>query len=385
MIERELKNIIQDIAKKMPVVSITGPRQSGKTTLAKIAFQEYKYLNLENIQTREYAENDPVSFLNQDSKGLIIDEVQNVPELFSYIQVIVDEKRNNGMFILTGSNNFLLLEKISQSLAGRVAIFHLFPFSLKELENTKYNQKKYEDYILNGFYPRLYDQELLPEEIYPSYIQTYIERDVRKIININDLRVFQQFIRICAGRIGQLINFSSIGNELGIDHKTIKRWFSILETSFIIYFLHPWHKNFNKRIVKTPKLYFYDTGVASSLLKIKSTEQLDTHFAKGALFENLIINEIIKNNLNQGSTLEIYFWRDNIGNEIDLIISEGNHYKPVEIKSGKTIHESFFKGLKYINKISSSKPENSYLIYGGIEHQKRTDVEIIPWNSLDEL
>ena len=385
MIPRQISSKIFEHVKKMPVLAITGPRQSGKTTLVKHLFPNYSYLNLENLVEREFAETDPIGFLKNHPKGLILDEIQNVPELFSFIQTIVDDTGEQGKFVLTGSNNFLLLEKITQSLAGRVTIFHLLPFSLRELAASKISFRHYEEILWKGFYPRLHDKKLMPSDIYPSYIQTYIERDLRKLINVKNLSQFQRFLRLCAGRIGQIVNFSNISTETGVDYKTIQNWLSILETSYIVYTLPAWYENFNKRITKSPKLYFYDTGIACYLLAINSTNDLDVHFAKGALFENMIMNEIRKSYHNHNISSRMYFWRENNGIEIDLILDKGNKFIPIEIKSGRTINQDFFKNLLAIKKLGKNKIENLFLIYGGEEDQERSDVSVRSWKNLPDI
>lgn len=382
MIKRELQNTIVEMAKKMPVISITGPRQSGKTTLAKICFPDYDYYNLENPSVLERAKIDPQSFLTNHSKGIIIDEVQLFPELFSYIQAISDENKIDGEFILTGSQNFLLFQKIAQSLAGRVYITHLLPLSISELKVSNYWLDNSNYYLYNGFYPRMHEKNIQPDFYFPSYIQTYVERDVRQIVNISNTAIFQKFMKIVAGRVGQLVNFNSIANEIGVDQKTIKSWFSILETSFIVFFLQPHHKNFNKRVVKTPKLYFYDTGLVSNLLGIQDQNSIDIHWAKGALFENLVILELIKKKLNKGLQPQFYFWRDNIGNEIDCVEDKGNELYSFEIKSSKTIQKDFFKGLNYFNKISENSIKSSSLIYGGDESYPLGDHNVVSWKDL---
>ena len=372
------------MADKMPVVSITGPRQSGKTTLAKQCFPKYDYVNLENPDMLQDAKADPRVFLARHRHGLIIDEAQLFPELFSYIQTISDERGKSGEYILTGSQNFLMSARISQSLAGRVFITHLLPFSIEELKKTPYWKKNVEDFIFTGFYPRIYDKKINPEQFYPSYIQTYTERDIRQIINVSDLFLFQKFMRLAAGRTAQMLNYHSLANELGVDIKTIKSWFSILEASFIVFFLPPHFRNFKKRLVKTPKLYFYDTGLVCSLLGIKSSEEVGKHWAKGALFETLVIADMMKNYFNKAERPPLYFWRDNTGHELDCILDEGASVKPVEIKSGTTIHSDFFKGLSYYNVLSKSKTSGSYLIYGGTKNYKRKEGQVLGWANSDE-
>lgn len=385
MVKRHVAQILKIIAEKFPVITVTGPRQSGKTTLCKSVFPNYEYVSLENPDNKDFALEDPRGFLKQYSSKVIIDEAQHAPQLFSYIQEIVDNSKEKGQFILSGSQNFLLLDKISQSLAGRTYIFHLLPFSLEELKPTKYYSKNIDENIFKGGYPRLYNDGLEPKEFFPSYIQTYIERDIRSITNIQDLSLFKQFIKLCAGRTGQILNTNSIGNQLGIDHKTVKRWLSILETSFIIYLLKPWYKNFNKRIIKSPKLYFYDTGLVCNLLGIKSENDVKNHFAKGALFENFVITELLKSNLNKQKNSDFYYWRNKNGNEMDLIIENGMKISFIEIKSSQTINATFFKGLNYLNSISNTLATNNYLIYGGDKVQQRSNSLVIPWSHLDKL
>lgn len=383
MITRQILEKLREMAGKFPVLTITGPRQSGKTTLCRQVFSDYRYVSLETPDIRLFAENDPRGFLEEYKGQVIIDEAQNVPKLFSYIQGIVDESKQVGQFILTGSQNFLLLEKISQSLAGRVYVFHLLPFNQLELSQA-YQQEVFAA-VYKGGYPVIYDREVEPIDYFPSYIQTYIERDVRSILQVKDLNLFSAFIKTCAGRVGQLFNASAVGAELGIDYKTVQSWFSILETSFIVYRLQPWHVNFNKRIVKTPKIYFYDTGLANNLLGIKSAEELQSHYAKGALFENYVINEHIKNDRNKGNNNMPFFWRDNIGNEVDLLIDNGNNLKIVEIKSSKTIHADFFKGLNYFDKIQQNYQVQRFITYAGDENRIQFDTKILPWNQLHKI
>ncbi|MGC4128737.1 MAG: ATP-binding protein [Bergeyella sp.] len=371
------------MATKMPIISISGPRQSGKTTAAKTAFPDYDYVNLENPDTLADAKSDPRIFLSRHKKGLIIDEVQIFPELFSYIQTISDERGKTGEFILTGSQNFLLSAKISQSLAGRVFITHLLPLSISELQNSDYQNPDYEDFLFKGFYPRIYDKDIEPNFFYPSYIQTYAERDLRQIINISNLFLFQKFMRLAAGRIGQLLNFSSFAIELGVDLKTVKSWFYILETSFVVFFLQPHHQNFSKRLVKTSKFYFYDTGLACSLLGIKNKEDLNLHWAKGALFENMIISDIAKNYYNKAENPPFFFWRDNTGNEVDCLLDEHNSIKSVEIKSSTTINSDFFKGLNFYKKLNNDSVP--YLIYGGNENKLRKEAQILSWDSTKQI
>lgn len=385
LINRQLGEKIRDIAGKMPVVSITGPRQSGKTTLAKQIFPEYEYANLENPLTRQFARDNPFRFLQQNERGIVIDEAQHLPELFSYIQIHVDNTRRNGEIILTGSQNFLLMEKITQSLAGRVAIFNLLTFSARELTGTAYEEKDAFDYIYRGLFPRIYDQQTPPDVFYPSYIQTYVERDVRQVQSIGDLAAFERFLQLCAGRVGQIFNQSAIANETGVSAPTIARWMSVLQTGFVAYLLPPFFNNFNKRITKTPKLYFYDTGLVCSLLRIRSAAELNQHFARGALFENFIVNEVMKNQLNKGIRPDLYFWADSAGNEIDLIVQQGQQLSPIEIKSADTLRPDFFKNLELFQKLSGTAPDDCYLIYQGTENQDRSNGKVRGWRGLPEF
>lgn len=385
MLNRKLGIKIKESASKMPIIAITGPRQSGKSTLIKALFPNHHYINLEDPELRQFALTDPKGFLHTQKGSLILDEVQYVPHLFSYIQVISDQEKIPGQFILSGSLNFQLMESISQSLAGRVSIFNLLPFSLEEIKGSSFEMETYEAYILKGFYPRIYDLELDPYRWLQDYLRTYVERDVRQLLNIGDLGVFRQFIEMCAGRIGQLVNFSEIGNQLGISYQTVSKWLSILETSFICYTLRPYHKNFNKRIVKSPKLYFYDTGLACALLNLRTVEELNRHFAKGALFENLILNEVMKNQLNRDLPTNNYFWNAASSHEIDLVMEVGGKLIVAEIKSARTINSNFFNSLTYFQNASGISSEDTYLIYGGEEVQKRSIAQVLNWNRLDLL
>ena len=383
MIQRQLYTKASQLLEKFPIIAITGPRQSGKTTFSKQLRPEYSYVNLEDITNREFAKNDPKGFLNTYKNGAIIDEIQYVPELFSYLQVFTDERNQVGEYIITGSQNFLLMQQISQSLAGRVALFTLLPLSLKELKDSEYSFSTWESFAVSGSYPRKILFDIDGRDYYANYLSTYVERDVRLLKNITNLDLFQKFIFLVAGRVGQLFNQSSLGNELGVDNKTINSWMSLLETSYIAYRLYPYHSNFNKRIVKTPKVYFYDTGLLSFLLGIKSEQEMSQHFAKGSIFENLIITEFLKNAYNKGDTPSFYFWRDHANNEVDLLIENYPKIDIYEIKSSATIKMDFFKGLNHFKGLHSSV--NAHLIYGGTENQKRTEVNVIGWISTSSI
>lgn len=384
MIERIIKRKTLLLARKFPVISVTGPRQSGKTTLIKSAFPDYRYETLEDPGTRLLVQNDPVRFLGGKEK-IIIDEIQRSPELFSYIQGMVDKNNISGQFIISGSQSFLLNQHISQSLAGRVAILNLLPLSIAELQKGKIDVTDYEKLIFTGFFPRIYDKKISPADFYPNYIQTYIERDIRLLQNIHDLNTFVRFIKICAGRTGQLINYTSLANDCGISPNSARSWLSLLESSHIIFLLQPHHQNFKKRLVKMAKLYFTDTGLASSLLDIQSENQLLSHYLRGALFENLILSEFIKMRLNSGLRPNIYFWRDNKGMEIDCLIETGETVTPVEIKSGNTFNPDYFKNLRYWNRISGNNPENSWVIYGGDYSRPTGDGNLISWKNISKI
>jgi predicted AAA+ superfamily ATPase len=384
MIQREIKDKLLQLSGKFPVVSLTGPRQSGKTTLLQESFPEYLYTSLEDPDIRIQAESDPRRFL-ASAPRMIIDEIQRIPELFSYIQTITDQTGRVGQYLISGSQSFLLNEKISQSLAGRVAILHLMPFSYSELTAHGLKAKSIESIIYQGLYPRLYDKLIDPQDFYPNYIQTYIERDVRLLQNVQNLNLFVRFMKLCAGRVGQLLNLSSLANDTGVSVNTAKSWISILEASFIVFLLQPHYRNFNKRLVKMPKLYFYDTGLASSLLGISSSQQIDVHFQFGSLFENYIISELLKRRFNQGKRNNLYFWRDHKGTEIDLIIEQTDSLVPVEIKSSRTYSQSFFSGLNYWRKISGSQATQQYVVYGGSGIRETKDGILLGWEKLDHI
>ena len=344
MIKREAEKVILSLAKQFKVVAVIGPRQSGKTTLVRYIFKNKPYVNFENPDIRLFAMEDPRGLLSNYPDGAVFDEVQRVPEIFSYLQQILDESSRNGLFIITGSNNFLLQETISQSLAGRVGYLKLLPLTLNEIKDK---ESAASQLIFKGFYPSLFNNTIESSLWYSNYIRTYIERDVRLIKNISNLVTFERFLRLCAGRIGQLLNMNSLAIETGVDNKTIGAWIGVLETSFVLFRLQPYHKNYNKRIVKMPKIYFYDTGLAATLLGIQNSNQLDLHPFKGALFENMIIVDMLKTRFNKAKTNNLYFWRDNIGNEIDLLLDKGLTITPIEIKSGQTVTSDYFKGIKW--------------------------------------
>lgn len=378
MIERTLKIKLLDLINKYPIVTLTGPRQSGKSTLLRASFPDYKYVSLEDPDMRLFSTEDPRGFLATYPDKTIIDEVQRVPSLFSYIQTHTDNINKEGMYLLAGSHNFLLMEKINQSLAGRTAILKLLPFSHYELTTGGVIQSSVDDEIFKGSYPRIYDKDIAPADYYPFYIQTYVERDVRLIRSIGDLSKFIRFLKLCAGRIGQLINLSSLANECGVSVTTATSWISILEASYICYLLKPDHNNYAKRLVKAPKLYFYDTGLACSLLDIRNTAQVKTHFLRGGLFENMVINEFVKMAYNKGEDPNLSFWRDSTGNEVDLLLTEGGKQYAYEIKSGATYSKDFFKGISKWAKLSNTPSERCYTIYNG-ENIKTSQGDVLSW------
>lgn len=381
MIQRTAKDKLKDLASKFKAVAVTGARQTGKTTLVKQVFKGKPYLSLENPETRNFALEDPRGFLASYPKGAILDEVQRAPELFSYLQEILDNSKVKGLFILSGSNNFLLQQNISQTLAGRVGYINLLPFSIEELKKSKLLPDDDDQLMLKGFYPPIYDQEIPPLDWCPNYIKTYIEKDVRQIKNITDLIVFERFIKLLAGRSGQELNNSALSVESGVDVKTIQSWIGILESSFIIYLLKPHFKNFNKTIVKRPKVYFYDTALVCYLLGIRNVLHLKTHPLRGSIFEGMVVTELIKKRTNAGLPINIYYWRDKTGHEIDVIIDNAGKLLPIEIKSGKTLNSEFFKNIEYWSKLSGA--EKSVLLYAGDQNQKRTTgKEVLNWRNL---
>ena len=380
MIERVAAKKIKELAGIFKVIAVTGPRQSGKTTLVKAIFPSKPYVSLENPDTRRFAIEDPRGFLEQYKNGAIFDEVLRTPELFSYLQEVIDNSNTKGLFILTGSNNFLLQQNITQSLAGRVSFLYLLPFSVPEISTLEAIDDD-NTLLLNGCYPPVYDQHIPPADWYPNYIRTYIERDVRLIKNITDLYVFERFMRLLAGRTGQELNLTALSSEVGVDTKTIQSWLGVLESSFIIYLLKPHYQNFNKTITKRAKIYFYDTGLVCSLLGINNTTILATHPLGGSLFECMVITEMVKQRTNAGLPINLYYWRDKTGHEIDLLVDNGETLLPIEIKSGKTINSDFFRNLLYWNGLSGMK--KGYLVYAGTETQKRSNgLEVIGWKDL---
>lgn len=387
MISRTLEPKIKSLAKKLPVIGLIGPRQSGKTTLAKKIFKNHKYISLEDLKAREFFKEDPHGFFEfyKNKNGIILDEIQEVPDILSYVQVYSDKYNKSGYFVLTGSQNFLVLEAITQTLAGRIALFTLLPLSISELTKGKLLPKNIDRLIFNGLYPRIYDKKLSPLDWYPTYIKTYLERDIRTIKNISDLNLFQKFIGLCAGRTGQLLNISALANDCGITQITAKSWLGLLEASFVIFFLQPYHKNISTRLVKTPKLFFYDTGIVCSLLGIESWEQVTTHYLRGGLFESLVVCELFKQRYNRGLNPNFYFWRDKSGNEVDCIMVSGDKLTPIEIKAGQSISSNYFDGIKYLHELLEKDVKPGYIVYGGEENQKRLSGNVLSWKNIDEI
>ncbi len=381
-VKRQIESIIKSQLSKFPILALTGPRQSGKTTLLKELFKDYRYVSLENPDIRSFALTDPLGFLNEYSDYTILDEVQKVPTLFSYIQGIVDENKKMGQFILSGSQNFHLLANITQSLAGRVALFKLLPLDFEELKSSSLLNDSYTETSIKGFYPAIFDRDIDPKIFYSNYVQTYIEKDVTELLNIKDLKLFRNFLSLCAGRAGQLLNLSSLANECDISHPTAKAWLSLLESSYLVFLLQPYHQNFNKRIVKSPKLYFYDTGLLNYLLGIRTSSSLEIDRLKGNIFENMIVAEFQKRNYHQYLLREYNFWQDSNANEIDILMKNESGFDVFEIKATQTITSDLFKQMDRFEEIASPIKVNKTLIYGGNDNQKRTKYNVTSWQNV---
>ena len=380
MIEREIMPRLTALFRQYPFVTVTGPRQSGKTTLCRAAFPDLAYANLEAPDQRDFAESDPRSFLAQFGEGAIIDEVQQVPALLSYLQVLADEKGRNGLFVLTGSEQFRLSDAISQSLAGRTALLCLLPFSLAERRLMGASEAM-DDVIYSGFYPRILDQGLEPHQALGDYFETYVERDVRRLGEIRNLSSFRRFVRLCAGRVGQLVNLSSLGSDAGVSHTTAREWLTVLEASYIVFQLPPFHANIRKRLIKSPKFYFYDVGLASYLIGIENKEQVATHPLRGALFENMVVAEALKHRFNRGRRSNLSFFRDSRGLECDIFYETGHGIGAIEVKSGSTVASDYCDSL---NRIADLIPNISAkaVVYGGTARQSRDDCGIVPLSDL---
>lgn len=379
-IRRDIEKEVLDASKYFPVVTITGPRQSGKTTMVRNLFADLPYFSFENPDIRLFAKNDPRAFLSQNESGAILDEIHLAPEIISYLQQIVDENKTSTKYILTGSNNFSIIRNVSQSLAGRTAILKLLPFSLNEIQEI--NTFSTDQLILKGFYPEIYSHNYNPVKVYRSYYETYLERDLRQIVNIKDLSLFQKFIRICAGRIGNIFNASSIASEVGVSVTTINAWISVLEASFVVLLLQPYYENINKRLIKSPKLYFYDVGLASYLLGIEELNQVARDPLRGALFENLVLMDIIKLRYNQGLDHNLFFYRDSHQNEIDIVYKTGHYLITIEVKSSQTFLIDFLKGLKHFKNLMNDKIDKQFLAYDGEYEQKSDGIQIANFRHL---
>jgi predicted AAA+ superfamily ATPase len=381
MIKRGASSKIKQLAKKFPAVGLLGPRQSGKTTLAKELFPKKPYVSFENQDNILLVTKDPRAFLDQYKTGAIFDEIQRVPQLLSYLQGVIDDQPNKvGLFIITGSQNLLLLESISQTLAGRIAFIHLLPFSFSELASSKHGTQSLNKLILNGGYPRLYDRKIKPVDFYPNYLLTYVERDVRQIKNITNLAMFQRFLKVCASRVGQEVNYTSIGNDTGVDQKTVLSWFGILEASFIAFRLQPFYNNLGKRLTQMPKLYFYDTGLCCSLLELETESHVNTHPLRGALFENLIVLELLKARFNNGQRSNLFYWRDRTGNEIDVLLDQSAQVVPVEIKTSATFTTDYVKGINYWKKINPNV-KKAFVVFTG-KTASLDKISILNWKEI---
>ncbi|MDP2854733.1 MAG: ATP-binding protein [Smithellaceae bacterium] len=379
MIRREAEDAIRTLLRGFPIITITGPRQSGKTTLAKAIFPDKPYASLEDPDVRFAAKEDPRSFLERFPGGAVLDEVQRCPDILSYLQTAVDADGRMGLYILTGSQQFGLLSNITQSLAGRTAFVELLPFTFSELSQAGKQPQNIDQMLHTGGYPPLYDRDIAVRAWFGAYVTAYLERDVRQVLKVQELETFQRFVRLCAGRTGQLLNFSSLATECGITHNTAKAWISVLEASYIVFQLRPHHANFSKRLVKAPKLYFYDVGLASWLLGIQTPEQLETHPLRGSIFETFVVAEMMKSFLNRGERPQLHFWRDSNGIEVDLLIEREGRIIPVEIKSGKTITGHFFSSLEKWAALAGDLAFHPTLIYGGEENYHHKGIRIMGW------
>lgn len=385
MIDRDLAPRLRAAARRFPAATLTGPRQSGKSTLCRMVFPNHAYANLEAPDVRAFAATDPRGFLAQFDKGAIIDEIQRVPELTSYLQHLIDEDPRHGRWILTGSQSLTMMESVSQSLAGRTAVLHLMPLARSEARRFKRHPKSLDETLFTGGYPRILDQRLEPSEWLGSYVRTYVERDVRLISNIGDLATFQRFVQLCASRTAQLLNLSSLAMDAGISQPTAKAWLSILETTFVTFRLQPYFGNIGKRLIKTPKLHFYDSGLVCWLLGIRDPSQLRLHPLRGPIFETWVVSEILKHRFNRGEHAGLYFYRDRHGLEADIVIEDGQKLTVVEAKSGQTATTDLVNAGRQVTQILADTAQaQRVVVFGGESSQKRTDVEVLSWNSLDQ-
>jgi predicted AAA+ superfamily ATPase len=384
MIKRTAEELARTLARGFPIVAFTGPRQSGKTTLARALFPEHAYVSLEDPVDREFALRDPRGFLARFPEGAVIDEVQRCPDLFSYLQGLVDTRRRMGDFILTGSQQFGLLSGISQSLAGRVGLVQLLPFALAELRAAGRMPQSLDAVLWQGGFPPLYDRELLPHLWFPNYVATYVERDVRQLLAVRDIDLFQRFVKLCAARTGQLLNLSSLAVDCGISHTAAREWLTVLEASYLVMRLPPYFRNFGKRLVKTPKLYFLDVGLAAWLLGIRDADTLNTHALRGALFETWVVTELVKERFNAGQPADLYFWRDNIGHEVDVVFESQGRLQPVEIKSGATFVTDWLAGVRKWVGFAGEDALPPRIVYGGDDSYVREGVQVQSWRSFGE-
>ena len=382
MLARDAEKTLIRLAKSFPIVAITGPRQAGKTTLAKAVFKGKPYVSLENPDEREFAQNDPKRFLARFHNGAVLDEVQRCPSLLSWLQGLVDERGVMGDFVLTGSAQFDLIEGITQTLAGRVGRVELLPLSSRELKAANQLPNSLSQMLIQGGYPALYDRKIITQDWFSNYVATYVERDVRQLISVRNLSQFQTFLKMCASRTGQLINLTSLGADCGISAVTAKQWLSVLETSYIVTLLRPHHSNFGKRLVKTPKIYFLDSGLAAWLMGIRSAETLETHAARGALFESWVVSELYKKRLNAGLPIDLFFWRDNTGNEVDLIVENEKGLQPIEIKSGSTYASDWSQGLKKWQALAQNSSLEPAILYGGESTFEREGLKVWGWRDV---
>jgi predicted AAA+ superfamily ATPase len=377
MQDRTIEPALKNLVHKYPVVTVTGPRQSGKTTLCRKVFPQKPYVNLEAPDERKFALDDPRGFLNAYQEGAILDEIQRTPDLLSYIQPMVDADSTPGKFILTGSQQFNIRETLSQSLAGRTGLLTLLPFDWNEVR-PYLNLSNTDSVLLHGFYPRLHHMQINPSQAMADYFETYVQRDVRQLMQIRHAGMFEKFVRLCAGRIGQLLNLQSLGNETGISHTTAREWISILEASYIIFQLPPWHANISKRLIKTPKVYFWDVGLAAYLLGLEEENQVSRDPLRGGLFENVVVAEMFKQFYHRGKRPRLFFYRDSTGNEVDLVLERGHDLALIEIKSGQTVTNHFFQGLNSFSKVAKERIRGGMVVYGGAKRQSRSDWEAWP-------
>jgi hypothetical protein len=384
LIPRNAAKSLMTLAREYPVLVVTGPRQSGKTTLCKAVFPDLPYASLEEPDVRQFAVDDPRGFLAQYADGALLDEVQRAPELLSYLQGIVDREPRPGSFVLTGSQQLDVLAGVSQTLAGRAGLLSLLPFALAELPEDR-APRSIEQLLFRGLYPPIHDRGLEPSRWHANYVQTYLERDLRQVVNVRDLSSFRVFLRLCAGRTGQLLNLSSLAADCGITHNTAKAWLSVLEASFIVVLLRPHFRNFGKRLMKTPKLYFVDPGLAAWLLEIRSEEQLIAHPLRGALFETWAIAELLKGRANAALASNLYFWRDRAGLEVDCLLDRGTALVPIEIKAGKTLASDYFDALARFAALAGDLAMPGWVVYGGSRLEKRSGATALPWRSIDSL